>query len=273
MTRQETGAVVAVVRMLWPHSKLGNSSDEVVGIWHDLLGRFDRRIVEVTIRQLAESGREQAPPPGVVVSAVRQREALPAPSFDDMQAFLSQHARCFPYHEKGERALVAALESLAAHGSHEAVLRFVLDKGTATVRNMPDPSWEDLDAGALADRRDLVRFYENVTLAGWRRDPTAGRALERAREHYGAADPALVVTPHTRTVAREDHRELDGPPATPEQVQAAVRATRKSLTMGRVARDRREAQARALLAERDAETRAAERELAEHAAARGKVSR
>lgn len=273
MTTSETSLVLEVVRLFWPHSNLGDDPRRVLVVWSELLAPFERRTVEVAVRQLAESGREHAPPPGVVVAAVRQREALPAPSFDDMQLWLHRHVRCLPYHDHGDRAFVAALESLAAHGAHEAVLRFVLDKGVTTARRAPDPSWHGLDAGALADRRDLARFYENVTLAGWRRDPTAGRALERAREHYGAADPALVVTPHSRTVDREDRRELDGPPATPEQVQAAVLAARKALTMGRVARDRREAKARALLAERDAETRAAERELAEHAAARGKVSR
>lgn len=81
MTRPETAQILAGVRLLWPHSNLGAPS-EATAAWHGLLERFAARDVELAVRELAATGREHAPPPGVVLRAVADR-ASDLPTWED----------------------------------------------------------------------------------------------------------------------------------------------------------------------------------------------
>lgn len=94
MTRDETGTVLAVVRLLWPHSNMGGNPSEVVGIWHRMLGECDTADVEDAVRELAASGREHAPLVGVVLKAIADREA-DAPDWDEVEAEVLRVIACY----------------------------------------------------------------------------------------------------------------------------------------------------------------------------------
>lgn len=85
MTLSETSTVVAMVRMLWPHSNLGEDPAGIVAVWHSMLLTADAAAVEETVRELAQTGREHAPPVGVIVSRLAER-ATSAPDWDEAWA-------------------------------------------------------------------------------------------------------------------------------------------------------------------------------------------
>lgn len=85
MNRSETAQVLTVVKMLWPHSTLGGSAVEVLGLWHSFLESYSARDVEAAIRDLAAQGREFAPPVGMVVKTISER-TLNIPEWDEVVA-------------------------------------------------------------------------------------------------------------------------------------------------------------------------------------------
>ena len=82
MTREDTAAVAAMVRMLWQHSPMDPMTPD---IWHPMLERLDRADVEQAVRELAATGREHAPPVGVIIKAVADR-TVDVPDFDSAWA-------------------------------------------------------------------------------------------------------------------------------------------------------------------------------------------
>jgi hypothetical protein len=78
-----------VVALKWPHSTLGDPTEAVAG-WLDELAPFDRDQAEAAVRRLA--GREFAPTVGLVAQEIRRAAQGPAPSFDELQQWLSRHA-------------------------------------------------------------------------------------------------------------------------------------------------------------------------------------
>jgi hypothetical protein len=82
VTREQVGAVLAIVRMEWPHSALGGSPADVVAYWHRILGDCEQADVEAAVKELIASGREHAPGPGVVLATVSTR-SNDVPDFDE----------------------------------------------------------------------------------------------------------------------------------------------------------------------------------------------
>lgn len=82
MTPAEVSNVLAMVRMLWPHSNLGDDPKAVAAVWHSMLVKTEAADVEATVRELAQTGREHAPPVGVIVSRLAERQT-DAPDWDE----------------------------------------------------------------------------------------------------------------------------------------------------------------------------------------------
>lgn len=123
MTRDQAASIVAVVRMLWPHSNLGGSATEVVGLWHSFLESYDRADVEAAVRELAAQGREHAPPVGVVVKTIAVRDT-DIPGWDEVRAeILKAVARYRPSREEAARDPYAAPP--AQFWSHPIVAEFM----------------------------------------------------------------------------------------------------------------------------------------------------
>lgn len=123
MTREQTASVVAIVRMLWPHSNLGGNPGEVLGIWHSFLESYEPSEVEAAVRELAAQGREHAPPVGVVVRTVAER-ATEAPGWDEVRGeILNAIHRYRPRREDAMRDPYAAPP--ADYWSHPLVARFM----------------------------------------------------------------------------------------------------------------------------------------------------
>jgi hypothetical protein len=207
VTRQEAAAVVAMLKLWWPHSDLTASGiSATVDGWHEALGSFGAEEVERALRQLRDTGREHAPPLGVVVAAVRRAQQPPPPSFDDVQAYLSRNVSLLPY-GGDDRNTASAVEALTAAGAHEAVCRWVAEVGLYTARMTPDGSLYPLDPGQSADRRDKARSYERRTIPDWEADPTPGLALQRVRERHGVlarAEGLRRLTPEAGIPTRAD---------------------------------------------------------------------
>jgi hypothetical protein len=277
MTYDETLDLLSGVRMLWPHSELGEP-EEAAAMWHAKLAPFDLADAEGAIQRLADAGREHAPLPGVVVHALELDRQGDAPSFEDMQLWLSRHSGLLPYGQSNTpQDTAVAVARLAQAGAHEAVLRFVAAQGVFAVRMMPDPALHGLGLNENADRRDLARDYRGRVLPQWRDDPAPGRALERVCRGSGL-DPGelteraaleldeqrqrLEVAQRPELPAGEEPDEpmVDFDPA---ELHAQMKVERQRAAAEReerlLAQRREEAEAR----------RAAQAELAEHARRRG----
>ena len=132
--------MLAVVRMMWPHSNLGDDAVAIVGLWHSLLERFDAGDVEAAVRELAASGREHAPPVGLVVKTLAER-ATDAPEWDETWSEVHRLIARFgsyrvPPEDEFSHPIVAAFARPAwrelcmapapgtgGHGTHEAQQR------------------------------------------------------------------------------------------------------------------------------------------------------
>jgi hypothetical protein len=93
VTLEDTKRILAVVRMLWPHSNLGHPG-EATRVWHMMLERLDTADVEAAVKALATAGREHAPPVGVIVQAVCEH-VTDAPDWDtawrDIDRLIRRH--------------------------------------------------------------------------------------------------------------------------------------------------------------------------------------
>lgn len=276
MNDAEVTQLLEVVRSFWPHSNLGDDPDTALEMWLAVLGDLPAAEVQAALVQLARSGREHAPPVGVIAHAVDQARQAPAPSFEDAMAILGKHYQCLPYRPSGTNPpedLPVALENLTRAGVPEPVLRLVAALGVYAIRNMPDGSQHPLDPNQRAQRRDAARTYTHEVLPDLKSVPTPGLALRRAVAQFGQPDPSRLID-----VARLERRRLerrrqpaalpapeaeDGP--TPEEVEAMLRRTREGISATRADRARAEREQRQ---REDEEVRQAAAELAEHAARR-----
>ena len=196
MTREEVADLLEVADKLWSHSNLVTGDlEQTIKTWHAVLEPLPASVVQDALVDMARTGREHAPGPGVVFATARLRSG-PAPlSFDDMQKWLSRHMSFLPYvHEGDAHDTTLAIEILDRHGAHEATLRFVVQHGIEAIRRMPDPTLHPLDPGQQADRRDYARWYRQRTVPEWESDPTPGLALARSQ----AADARLVEREQVR---------------------------------------------------------------------------
>lgn len=177
MTRQETAQILAGVRLLWPHSNLGQPSDATAA-WHRLLERFTAQDVELAVRELAATGREHAPPPGVVLRTVADRATdLPTweDAWDEIDRLISRWGGYrIPPPDEFSHPLIAAFArpswqqlcvgpatGTKEFGTHYAqqreafkAMRYRVERGAA------------LDAVGAARRRPLPRPF-TAALASW----------------------------------------------------------------------------------------------------------
>jgi hypothetical protein len=275
-TKPEIADIVTMVKLWWPHSTVGMDAASLIEAWHAALADYDRGEIEVAVRHELRTGREHAPAVGVIAHRIELGRQGPAPSGEDAQRWLARHARLLPYRPVGQSAedTVEALEQLAAAGAHEAVLRFVASHGCYAIRNMPDPERFSLDANQVANRRDMLRDYQQRVVPDWEADPTPGMALMRAcrsvgidpaerRQVQASAWPVLTRRDRPRQLpAPEVEADDDGELVDPKDVLDMFRRTAVANRMAR----RQAGEAAARLAEEErAELAAAERELAEHA--------
>jgi hypothetical protein len=288
VTREEVLDVLSVVALKWPHSNLGAPEEAVAG-WLDELAAFDRGDVEAAVRRLSGAGREFAPTAGIVAQEVRLAQQGEPPSFDDFMAGLGRWlpSRVFLYDGEGRERIydpdanytaVATAQAIAVMqeaGAHEAVLRFVGERGLRAVLRAPDGSRYPLDRNQLADRRDMARSYRDETVTAWRRNPQPGLALERALGRAGLVDDdvlALVVATR-RELERLARPALPSAPGEPVADESVVEFDLADLietyrSDRARARLEQQAQRRAAAAAEDERVAAAERELADHAAKR-----
>jgi hypothetical protein len=273
MTIDETANVLAMIRLHWPASRLGDDPHEVLVGWHRELGTFDASVVEAAVMQLARSGREFAPPLGVVVHHAARSLAGAAPSGEDGQLWLGRHRSLLPYGETNTpEDTVTAIERLTAAGAHEALLRWVQRAGVYAVRMMPDPTRYALDANQQADRRDMLRQYQQNVLPDWETDPRAGVALERACRAAGIdpADRPQVTAPAPDELrARRIRKALNPPSPRPEpeedgpviSAEDALALFRRTAAANRMARQQAQAATARMRAEEYEELRRTEQEL------------
>lgn len=279
MNRPDTLKLIGLVRMLWPHSRVGEDlpEDELLNAWHTILA--DTPLTEATavVERLARAGREHAPPVGVIAAGVDRRRHGEAPSFEDAMAQLVKFNWCLPYRPEGANPpddLVVCLDAMQRAGAPEILQRLVAALGVYAVRMMPDGSRYPLDPNQRAVRRDYARQYTDAVVPAWRQDPRPGLALARAVRAFGEV-------PESRRLEPPPVRRLQIAPPEPVPVPGEpmvdfVPATRDDPgTVGRLLAEGRAQRARERAAKLAAEaaerardreaTVAAERELAEHA--------
>jgi hypothetical protein len=177
MTRDETIEILAVIRLLWPHSNLGTNPVEVIGIWHSMLHDTDRRQVELAVREAAANGREHAPPVGVIVKAVAEREE-DVPDWDEVEREVRRALSVYrPSREEARTNPYAPPPP--EFWSHPAIARFM------------QHSWDEWRTSTEGDRTFLAQQRE------------AYKAL-RARA-LRAGSLRLVGAPRRRDLAKPDY--------------------------------------------------------------------
>lgn len=177
MTREETAQVLAVVRLLWPHSNLGHNPNEVVGIWHSMLTVADRESVESAVREQAAAGREHAPPVGVIVKAVADR-CEDIPDWDEAEREIRRAIGSYrPPRDVGRTNPYAPPP--AEYWSHPAIARFM------------EAAWEEWRMAADGDRTFLAQQRE------------AYKALRARAERAGSL--RLVGAPRRRDLTKPDY--------------------------------------------------------------------
>lgn len=191
MTVQETAMVLEGVRVLWPHSKLGDNPELVLRTWQRLLRDIDYGEVEAAISELAASGREQAPLPGIVLKTVGERR-IDSPDWDEAWLCIDRLIRRYGYMR------VPPTEAF----SHPLVAAFAR------------PAWRELCTGPAPGTDDHGTHYAQ------QRD--AYRALRARQQRDTGLDH--IGAPRRRATARKldfaaaigapAHLELEQGPAT-----------------------------------------------------------
>ncbi|MFN8623395.1 MAG: hypothetical protein U0869_21875 [Chloroflexota bacterium] len=99
MTRDEFAVAQRLQLVLWPHARQQASVDHLE-IVYQLWAPLDAGEVEQALKALAAEGREFAPPPGVVVAKVAERqEGTAAVSFDAVLMAFELANRLGAFHE------------------------------------------------------------------------------------------------------------------------------------------------------------------------------
>jgi hypothetical protein len=140
MTRTEASRAVAAVRLLWPHSKLGENPASVISMWHSMLGGFPYEDVDAAVRELASQGREFAPPVGTVVKMLTER-TTGLPDWDEtwaeVEAVKRRYHPAFPGRETPP----------PDRFSHPLIAAFAV------------PAWRELCLGPAPGTKDFGTFY------------------------------------------------------------------------------------------------------------------
>lgn len=185
MTREQTATVLAVVRLLWPHSNLGGDPQEVVGIWHSMLATADHRAVEAAVRELAAAGREHAPPVGVIVRTLAEREQN-LPDWDEVEAEVRRAVRSYRPPRGADPYGVPPAE----HWSHPAIAQFM------------DAAWDEWRFSLEGDRTFLAQQREAYKALRARAERTGSLALVGAPRRQQLRRPNLRLLPTPEQEAR-----------------------------------------------------------------------
>jgi hypothetical protein len=94
VTGQQTANIVAMVRVLWPHSPLGDDPAVVLRLWRAMLGQLDAVEVEAALKEYAAAGERHAPAPGVILNMVAKRQT-DLPEWDEVRDELLHAARTY----------------------------------------------------------------------------------------------------------------------------------------------------------------------------------
>jgi hypothetical protein len=185
MTESEVIALIGYINQRWPHAPL---EDKSIPVWLEDLEDLPTEECGAAVKRWARSGEKFPPTSGWVHSEVVRAGQAAAPGFDEVGDVISRtlgralaHELYRPDGAFSPQDTARAIEIMALGGAHEAVMRLVHEKGLRAVVMVPHGEQFGLDRNQSADRRDMARHYEAVTLKGWRDDPAPGRALERAR--------------------------------------------------------------------------------------------
>lgn len=133
MTFEETTQVAAMVRLLWPHSKMDPGTPDV---WHPFLAPFDLADVEAAVREIVTAGRDHAPLIGQIVKTLSER-AIDAPDWDEAWREIDQLIRRYGYMRTPPTQAF----------SHPAVAAFAR------------PAWRDLCAGPATGTKEHGTHY------------------------------------------------------------------------------------------------------------------
>jgi hypothetical protein len=271
MTPSEVAELLERVEKRWPHAPLPLGSGDV---WLEDLADVGADAAHEAVRAFSRSGEKFPPTSGWVRSEAQRRAQDGPPGFDDLDPSKWLPTRVLLHggiyspdgHYSAETA-AKAIAVMAVNGCHEAVLRFVAERGLRAVLTMPHGDRYALDPNQMADRRDLARHYRDVSVPGWMRDPRPGLALERACRAIDA-DPAVVLgearelcarlEPVTVRQALPPAEPEDGPTIDPRALMDQWKADRAK---AQARRDAEAAERRALESEAQ---RSALAELAEH---------
>lgn len=284
MTVDEVTDVLAIVSDHWPNARLGDPRD-AVRTWHAVLGRFETSDVQAALERLLS--REWAPRAGQVAAEVQLALQGDPPPFDEVAVQVMRAQHWLPYDPWGRYSpedTARAVAVLEARGVHEAIQRFVQQRGLGAVLMMPWAGLVDLDPNQSADHRDMARSYRDQTVPGWRRDPRPGRALQRAAQTARLDAGELLGLAAGEQSEHQERlqaaREQLALPAAPEaaggqedddpMVEFDFEEFVESYRAGRAQADaEREAERAARRAAENEAYRAAHAELAEHAARTG----
>jgi hypothetical protein len=119
MTPAETGRLLGHIARRWPHAPLPIDSGDV---WLADLAEIPAAEALAAVTRWARAGEQFPPTSGWVRSDVDRQAQTAAPSFDELQAFLSRHASLLPYGERNRpEDTPHAVARLAVAGAHEAV--------------------------------------------------------------------------------------------------------------------------------------------------------
>jgi hypothetical protein len=158
------------------------------------------------VTRWANAGEKFPPTSGWVFSEVERQSQAAAPGFDAISAEIARtltralaHELYRPTGAFTPEDTATAVRIMAEAGAHEAVLRFIQEQGLREAWLVPHGEQFPLDVSQQARRRDAMRHYRDVTLPGWRADPSPGLALERARR---ALEPARRGDLHVIDPAR-----------------------------------------------------------------------
>lgn len=146
MTKGEVAAVLGVIRMAWPHSKMSSgeeTAEQIRDFWHTLLEPLDDAAVRAAVKEMIASGRQHAPLVGDVVAVVTQRE-MAVPEWDEAW---TEVQRALRYYRPPRGTIVADESALfpappADYFSHPAIAAFAINAWTE-LRRAPAPGTKD----------------------------------------------------------------------------------------------------------------------------------
>jgi hypothetical protein len=179
MTREEIAQVLTVIRLLWPHSNLGQNPAKIVGIWHSLLHTADVQQVEAAVREQAASGREHAPPVGVIVKAIAEREQ-DAPDWDEVEREILRAIVSYRPPQDGKTFNPYAAPP-DGYWSHPIVARFM------------DGVWDEWRLSHEGDRTFMAQQREAYKALRARAERSGGLALVGARRRRDLDRPDYLA--------------------------------------------------------------------------------